>query len=194
MNYVTRPNVPIGTGGHELSMRKNTKMSTIFITERLRVRQYTPDDAAHFFRLSGDEEVMRYIRPVSTREESDKFLLENIDFYRVNPRRGRWAVEDNVTGEFIGSFAIIPTPSHPGKTQMGYSLLPENWGKGYASELTAAGLEFYFNGEPANEIYGITETPNVASQKVLLKNGFMPAGTFMEGEKELLLFIASRGR
>lgn len=178
MNYEPEPRISI-------------YMATIFTTERLLVRQYTPGDKENFFRLSGDQAVMQYIRPVSNRADSDQFLLENIDSYRINPRRGRWAVEDKTSGLFVGSFAIIPTPSHPGKTQMGYSLLPENWGKGYASELTAAGLLYYFE-EPLTEIYGITEIPNVASQKVLLKNGFKPSGSFMEGEKELLLFIANR--
>ena len=54
-----------------------TQMKTIFETERLIVRQFTEKDKDNFFLLSGNETVMQYIRPVSTKEESDKFLLEN---------------------------------------------------------------------------------------------------------------------
>ena len=167
-------------------------MAIIFNTERLVVRQFTVADQEHFFRLNGDEQVMRYIRATSTREQSDKFLAENIDAYRANQQRGRWAVEEKGTGRLVGSFAIIPITGQPEKTQLGYSLTPENWGKGYASELTISGLAHFFSTENIPEIYGITEIPNVASQKVLLKAGFRQAGTFTEGDKELLLFVARR--
>ncbi len=167
-------------------------MSFIFETERLIVRQYTEEDKDNFFLLSSNEVVMQYIRPVSTKEESDKFLLENISMYVNNPHRGRWAALEKNTGQFVGSFAIIPIPDDAEKIQLGYSLLPENWGKGYATELTNAGLQYFFVHESLPEIYGVTETPNTASQKVLLKAGFQPFGKKKEGEKELLVFILKR--
>jgi [ribosomal protein S5]-alanine N-acetyltransferase len=167
-------------------------MSTIFETERLIVRQYTEEDKDNIFLLGGNEAVMRYIRPVNTREESYQFLLENIALYEKNPHGGRWAVIEKVNGLFAGSFAIIPIPSQPEKIQLGYALIPENWGKGFATELTMAGLEYFMKNYSEPEIYGITEVPNVVSQKVLLKAGFQPAGSFMEGEKELLMFVVKR--
>lgn len=164
----------------------------VFETARLRVRRYTEADTELFFRLSGNPDVMQYIRPVSTREESDAFLLENIQYYQDNPTRGRWAVEDIIHGGFVGSFAIIPIPSRPDEIQLGYSLTPEHWGKGYATELTIAGLDYFFSHEMLPVIYGITEIPNIASQKVLLKAGFVADGSFREGEKELLRFLFAR--
>ena len=167
-------------------------MSIIFETERLIVRQFTENDLDNFFLLSGNETVMQYIRPVSTKEESDKFLLENIAFYEKNPHGGRWAVMEKANNLFAGSFAIIPLPSQPEKIQLGYSLLTENWGKGYAKELTIAGLDYFMNNYSLPEIYGVTEVPNIVSQKVLLKAGFQPVGTIVEEEKELLLFVVKR--
>lgn len=171
---------------------KPSVSTVIFETVRLRVRQYTPGDTEFFFRLSGNPDVMQYIRPVSTREDSDAFLLENIAYYASNPTRGRWAAEEKETGEFVGTFAIIPVPSRPEDIQLGYSLTPDHWGKGYATELTKAGLAYFFAHEELPVIYGMTEVPNIASQKVLLKAGFVPAGTMKEGEKELLLFRVNR--
>ncbi len=164
----------------------------IFETERLIVRQYTEEDKDNMFLLGGNESVMQYIRPVSTKKESDQFLLDNIALYEKNPHGGRWAVIEKTKGIFTGSFAIIPIPSQPEKIQLGYSLLPENWGKGYATELTKAGLDYFINNYTLSEIYGLTEVPNIASQKVLLKAGFQPAGSMMEGEKELLIFVVKR--
>ncbi len=164
----------------------------VFETKRLIVRRYNEKDKDNFFSLSGDEQVMQYIRPVSDREASDKFLKEYIAAYKEFPQRGRWATIEKETGHFIGSFAIIPMPTSPEKIQLGYSLRPEYWGKGFATELTISGLNYFFTNDNLPLIHGITEIQNVASQKVLLKAGFKPAGSFMEEGKELLMFKVHR--
>ena len=51
-----------------------------FETERLRVRDLLVTDKENFFLLNGSEEVMRYIRPVKTREESDHQLEQILAF------------------------------------------------------------------------------------------------------------------
>jgi len=164
----------------------------LFNTPRLTVRQFTEKDKEDFFQLSGSEEVMRYIRPPSKKSESDLFLEDTIADYRKQVNRGRWAVVEKATKRLVGSFAIIPIPSQPEKTQLGYSFLPSEWGKGYATEVAKAGLAWFFAHDEALLIYGVTETPNVASQNVLLKAGFKKDSSFLENDKELLLFIALR--
>ena len=161
----------------------------IFETERLIVRPYIFDvDTENFFLLNGNEKVMRYIRPVKSREECDVYLKQIIEDAEKNPDRGRWAAIEKKTNIFVGSFAIIPIEGTD-DIQLGFSLLPEYWGKGCASELTRSGLDYYFSTTNASHIYAIVEDPNIASQKVLLKNGFVPDGTKQEGEKQLLRFI-----
>ena len=159
----------------------------IFQTPRLLVRQYTAADANNFFSLNGDEEVMRHIRKTMNKEDSDKFLQQNIEFYKANPQLGRWAVEEKESKKFVGSFALIPLPfqDEKHKMQLGYSLLPAEWGKGYATELTAIGRDYFFEHHSFDELHGITTVANVPSQKVLLKCGFKENGTKQE-EKELL--------
>jgi len=162
---------------------------TIFSTKRLRVRRFTGNDADNYFALQGDPDVMQYIRPPRTRLESDTFLREKI--LAASPRdfKGYWAVEEIASGRFVGCFVIIPIPNDETQTQMGYSFLPAFWGKGYATEVTKEGVNYFYNRTPLTEIYGITEIPNVASQRVLLKAGFKLSGSKWEGEKELLVFM-----
>ena len=161
----------------------------IFETDRLIVRQYTFEaDAENFFLLNGDEEVMRYIRAPKSKEECDAFLKQIIEAYKLNPLIGRWAAIEKATGSFVGSFAIIPIEG-TNDIQLGYAFLKENWGKGFASELTKGGLGYYFKNTDETQIYAIAEKDNVASHKVLLKNKFVPDGTRMDGKKELLKFI-----
>lgn len=161
----------------------------IFETPRLTVRQYVFEtDADNFFLLNSDEDVMKYIRATKSKDECDAFLKKIIEAYKINPLLGRWAAEERTSGKFIGSFAIIPIEGTK-DIQLGYALLKENWGKGFASELTEAGLVYYFKNSNADHIYAIAEQANTASHKVLLKNSFTRDGIKKEEKKELLKFI-----
>lgn len=166
-----------------------------FETERLIVRRARPDDLDNFFLLNGDENVMRYIRAVSTRAESDAKLEQILAEEKAAsgmPGPGRWLIDEKETGQFVGSFAIIPIPSEPEKTQLGYSFIPSAWGKGYATEVAVAGLKFFLDNTDIPEIYGVSETANTASMKVLQKAGFRFHGTKIEDGKELTIFIVRR--
>ena len=161
----------------------------IFETERLIVRQYDfKTDTENFYLLNGDDDVMRYIRAAKTKEECDVFLKKAINAYKINPLMGRWAADEKATGKFVGSFAIIPIEGSE-DIQLGYALLKENWGKGFASELTKAGLDYYFKSTNDDHIYAIAKKDNIASHNVLLKNSFVPDGTKIDDGKELLKFI-----
>jgi [ribosomal protein S5]-alanine N-acetyltransferase len=162
-------------------------MYILFETERLIVRHYTKDDSDNFFLLNGDVEIVRYIRPAKSRGDCDEFLAQIINRYEEKPLEGRWAAVDKYSNEFIGSFAFIPIEG-TGMMQLGYALLKENWGKGYATELTLAGLDYVFTKTSLTEIFAVTETANVTSQKVLLKAGFIDEATYKEGEKELFRY------
>ena len=166
---------------------RSTDTSFVFETDRLIVRHYTPEDSDDFFSLNGDEEVMRYIRPVKTREETDSFLTEVISYAAANPGFGRMAVIEKTTGIFVGSFALIPVENND-NMQIGYAFLPEYWGNGYATEITRGGLRYVFTHTKLDCIYGYTEEPNRPSQKVLVKAGFTESGRKTEGEKELIEF------
>jgi len=163
----------------------------IFETDRLIVRRYHESDKDNFHSLNGNEDVMRYIRPIQTKEESDKFLLENISFYNEHPGMGRWAVNDKTSEKFVGSFAVIFIPKSD-KIQLGYSLKKEEWGKGYATELAKAGLKYVFEVMKLPLIYAVTEKDNIASQNVLLKAGFNEESMYAEENKHLVRYIIKK--
>jgi ribosomal-protein-alanine N-acetyltransferase len=134
----------------------------IFETERLIVRPYTMDDFDNFFRLNGDEDVMRFIRPAQTKKQSKEFLQKIIAAYNERPGMGRWGMFLKKKNEFVGSFAIIPV-ENTNQLQLGYALVKESWGKGYATESVKGGLQYAFGHLKLTEIAGITYPENVAS-------------------------------
>jgi len=163
----------------------------IFETERLLVRQFTIDDADDFFSVNGDEEVVQYIRPPKSREESDRFLLEIIKYSDESPLFGRWGVYEKDNDKFVGSFAVIPIVNTD-KMQLGYALLRESRGKGYATELTKAGIDYFFGKTEYPVVYAQTESENARSPKILLRCGFIESARHREGEKEIIEFSLDR--
>jgi ribosomal-protein-alanine N-acetyltransferase len=163
----------------------------IFETERLMVRRYTDGDLDRFFQLNGNEDVMRYIRPAQSLEQSKEFLQRIISDYESWPGMGRWAMYKKDELRFIGSFAIIPIENSE-KLQLGYALVKNDWGRGYATESVQGGIRYAFEKLGLNEIAAITYPQNELSQNVLLKSGFVFHKTFMEEDKELNMYLRKK--
>jgi [ribosomal protein S5]-alanine N-acetyltransferase len=163
----------------------------IFETERLVVRTLEPTDGDRYFSLHGDPVIMKYIRAASTREQCDALLLDHIAQNQVLHPFGRWLVYEKNSGAFVGSFVVIPIVNTD-LMQLGYSLLKDNWGKGYATELTKAGLHYLFTKTPLTTIYAIAEEENIASRKALLKAGFQEESWLADGDKRLQRFVMKK--
>ncbi len=77
-----------------------------------------------------------------------------------------------MTGEFIGWFCLKHLDD-TNEIEIGYRLLKEYWGKGYATEMSDKIIEYGFEIMKLNVIVGITQPGNMASQKVLKKVGLL---------------------
>jgi len=163
----------------------------LFETDRMIVKRFTAADGDLFFRINGDERVVHFIRPPKTRAESDTFLQENIRFYQDGSTLGRYAVFEKPTGDFLGTFSYLYM-SGEADFHLGYALVPEAWGKGYATELVQAGIPYFFANTSKPAVFAITSAGNIASQKVLLKSGFQHKGQTYEHGGTLELFYINR--
>lgn len=156
-------------------------------SERLYCRRFTMEDLEGFHGLNGSEEVMKYIRPVTTLEQSEEKLKNCITEYETKPELLRYAVIEKSSNCFAGCFVIFPLENTE-LIQLGYSFLPEFWGKGFATEITAAGMQYAFEVMGLKEIYAVTRNDHQASQNVLIKNGFSFLKEIKEDEELLHLY------
>ncbi|WP_235857375.1 GNAT family N-acetyltransferase [Paenibacillus albiflavus] len=69
-----------------------------------------------------------------------------------------------------------------GSVSIGYYLAEPYWGKGIATEAVALLIEFLFEQVQVNRILAEVMPGNIASGRVLLKNGFMKEGTLRQTE------------
>ena len=59
------------------------------------------------------------------------------------------------------------------EAELGYSLLPEFWGRGYGREITEHLMHLALQEPDLDRVYAITDPDNIASRKILLHLGFV---------------------
>ena len=109
-------------------------------TERLILRNLTPDDWQAAFRWCGDPDVNRFmIYPLYTKAEDVKTLwLDNLD--PDDPDSYEAGIVLKESGELIGSAGMYYKPEEDLWT-IGYNLRKDQWGHGYAVETMRGLLE-----------------------------------------------------
>jgi [ribosomal protein S5]-alanine N-acetyltransferase len=160
-------------------------------TERLALRAVRPDDVENFYHLDGDRRVMRYIGDgsIGTRDSVAVAVARTMKHYCIYPGLGRRSAEERSTGRFIGWFSLNYVPNTV-EVEVGYRLLPDAWGNGYATEGAAALVHYGFGQLGLYRIIGLTHPDNAASQRVLRKAGLRDAGLERYYERDLRVFVA----
>ncbi|KAA3599406.1 MAG: N-acetyltransferase [Calditrichaeota bacterium] len=161
-------------------------MKIFLETERMILRQFTEKDAQNIFELDGDPEVMRFLtngRGTSMDTIKDKILPHTFEFYENHDHFGYWAVDEKLSGKFIGWFLFRPDKEEPNnfdKIELGYRLKKSAWGKGFATEGSKVFLEKGFRNWKVNYIFAVTLLENIGSQRVMQKIGLNLEKEFIE--------------
>lgn len=118
-----------------------------------------------------NEAVMHYVTfSALSREKSVKRYEAAVAVNNRNTPFGYWMAYTKDTGELIIYLKIVDLGN--GQHEVGYLVLPEHWGKGYASEVTATLVDYAKTIDGVTELIGIVDSRNNASKRVLLKQGF----------------------
>src|SRR5262249_2301405 len=84
---------------------------------------------------------------------------------------GFWRIESRADGTFYGLGALIRMPSGD-DVELAYRLVRRIWGRGVATEASAALIDHAFNTLELPRLVAVTYPENRASQRVLDKLGF----------------------
>ncbi len=144
-------------------------MKVVLETERLQLRELTPEDAQSMFDLNSDPEVIKYTGdPPFESVEQTKVFLQNYDDYKKNGF-GRWAMISKAENEFIGWCGLKLNEEK--LIDLGFRVFRKHWNKGYASEAAKACIHYGFETLGFDQITGRVLSENTASIKVLEKLG-----------------------
>ncbi|KIH99219.1 GCN5 family acetyltransferase [Streptomonospora alba] len=133
-------------------------------TERLTIRDWTPDDAEAALRIYGAEEVARWLTPEmrTVRDvEAMRAVLHAWVEAQPNfaPPAGRWAVVDRRDGDLIGGLSLRLLPPFEEDFELNWQLRPDAWGNGYATEASSAIVGWAFE-EGIEELFAVARPRN----------------------------------
>jgi RimJ/RimL family protein N-acetyltransferase len=158
----------------------------VLLTERLRLRRLTPDDAGHLLTLDGDPAVMRFLdSELKTLADIESRVLPDLatrhQHYPADV--GYWAAQTRADGQFLGWAGLRPVQPGPAPMvhwadssdvttlSLGYRLRRSAWGHGYATEAARLLIRRAFAHPAVQEIVATTMAVNAASRRVMEKAG-----------------------
>ncbi|MDI1255688.1 MAG: GNAT family N-acetyltransferase [Flavobacterium sp.] len=145
-------------------------------TERLILRPLVLSDATGMFTLDSNPNVHKFLgnNPVNSIAQIHNVIEMINDQYKKNGI-GRFAVVLKETNEFIGwsgiKFVTEPENNHVNFYDIGYRLIEEHWGKGYAQESAKAWRDHAFNEMKVPVLYASAHIENAGSINALQKIG-----------------------
>lgn len=148
----------------------------LFETERLKVRVLSLTDVPALFQILSDGEVMRYLEPPFTLEQTVAFVQK----YGLCAPPQVYGVVEKESGRLIGHLIFHPDEPKDGY-ELGWVLQASAWGKGYATELTE-GAALYGEKQGVRQLMIECLPEQKATGAVARKTGFL-----FKGEKDGLL-------
>jgi RimJ/RimL family protein N-acetyltransferase len=165
-------------------------MALFLSTERLILTTPKVEDLDEVFELQSDPEVMRHIGDgARTRALVETFLKMAMEHYAKHSF-SFFSVREKETNHFVGQAGLVYLgyDDNQPNIEVGYRLHTTYWGKGYATELTTALIEWGFRTLNIPKLMAVADPNNLASHKVLLKAGMTYSGTTTYWNREVSCF------
>jgi len=146
-------------------------------TNRLQLREMTPQDVTALLKHLGNPEVVKYIdmQPIKTIEQANEWLRWMGSYFSAHDGL-RWGITLKTDGTFIGSAGIHNWNREARYAEIGYDIAEPYWGNGYATEVSQAIIDFGLTHMNLNRVEADIIEGNEASMRVLEKLGFQKEG------------------
>jgi RimJ/RimL family protein N-acetyltransferase len=167
-----------------------TKANLPILTERLTLRPYRKSDADSVFSIYSNPDMVRYLysEPMqpSGLNDSIKRRLKRVKLESEGDIL-ELAVDLTATGEFVGAMTFMYRSEVHHRGEIGYAILPQYAGQGYATEGSRALLGIGFDHLALHRIEAQCDARNVASARVMARLGMrqeahMRQNEFVKGE------------
>lgn len=143
-------------------------------TKRLLLRQVLPADAEALIRIRGNEDAMRYIPRPRAKTIEDALAMVEILTNGINEGKSiNWAISDiENPSEIFGMIGFVNFYPELSKSEIGYMLHPDYWGKGYVPEAFLEIEKFGFEQINLLSIEAKIDPRNENSRKILSRNNY----------------------
>ncbi len=160
-------------------------------TNRLFLRPFNKNDIDAVFAMRSDADVMRFIRPIQTNRTEAESWTSLVSSRWHDEKIGFCAVLEKSSGKFIGWCGFWRL-KETDEMEVGYALVKEFRGKGYANEAAEAFLTYGFEELNLDEIVAVARPENRASWRVMERLGMTYDYTGKFYESDLVHYSITR--
>ena len=169
-------------------------MATILHSKRLRIREFEIFDAEFLLKLVNGASFIRFIgnKNMHSLDEATEYIINQYQKSYTDNGFGFWLIELAETGMAIGGCGIMRRPnlSDP---DIGYALLSEFTGQGFAFEAASAVYQFGKSHLQLPKICAIVDEQNKDSRKLLEKLGLQfKEDIILDGDLKRLMYYTEK--
>jgi RimJ/RimL family protein N-acetyltransferase len=141
------------------------------VSQRLRLRAWTPADADPLRRIYGDPQTMRYIGDGSTMPPDRAWhALASLLGHWALRGHGMWAVTERSTDDLLGRVGLYHPEGWPG-IELGWVIDRSRWGQGIATEAARLAAVWAWQTLEPERLIHLIRPDNRASIRVAEKLG-----------------------
>ncbi|HEX2071357.1 MAG TPA: GNAT family N-acetyltransferase [Thermoleophilaceae bacterium] len=182
-----------------LELRQQHRLRLILETERLIGEPVGERHREKAVALFGDPQVATWIWPPERDDsgprtpEQAEALVERFLGHWIEHGYGMWYFAERHSGDFVGQIGLQHTDVEGEPVvEIGWTLLPAHWGRGYATEAGRAALDLAFFRLALDEIVSFTLPHNRASRRVMEKLGMTYVRDFVHADLPHVLYRLER--
>ncbi len=143
----------------------------MFKTERLIIRQFTPEDLPWLIEVRTKPEIRKYLG--GEKLQNPEKITQRMQFYIDCYEKygfGLCAMQWKETGELFGWSGVQPLDGTT-EIEVGYGMTKEFWRRGIGFECAKAWLNFGFNEKNLERIVAVADLDNTGSWRIMEKLG-----------------------
>ena len=139
-------------------------------TKRLIINKFDTNDISAWALIECDPKVRKFVNnKVLTYGEAKSYVLENIESYKTYGYR-RYAVRYKSNRKLIGMCGFLKDELG---IDFGYRYSRDTWGQGIGTEAAQAVIKYGLTKVALRSIVAAVLPENIASEKILIKLGFL---------------------
>lgn len=152
-------------------------------TDRLTIRRYKESDIDMQYEFLHDERLHKFISPPKLSRDEELEIIKKWIVDSDTSNYERWVIALKSTDEPIGNISVNGIDKKNDYCNVGYVILFDYQGKGYATEALKAVSDYLLTQRDYYLVECSCNELNVASAKVMLKAGFKKDGYILNRRK-----------
>ena len=154
-------------------------------TERLIIRRYKETDIGMQYEFLKDDRLHKYISPPKLTKDEEFEVIKKWISDSDTSNYERWVIALKETNEPIGNISVNGIDKKNNYCNVGYVILFDYQGKGYATEALTAVSDYLLKERGYHLVECSCNELNIKSARVMIKSGFIKDGYLPNRRKNL---------